>query len=682
MASLQTLRNKGGVIVASVIGLALLSFVLGDLLTSGSTLFGGGQNVGEINGTKITVQQFQNQVNTLTEVVKMSTGSQTVTEEQNQMILDEAWEQLVLQYSTTPALNKVGISVTPTEVAELITGDNVSPTVQQLFSDQNGFNSNLVRQFLANIDQDPTGRMEMFWNNLENDVRNESQMNKFRALVDKGTYVTEAQAKFIAGLEGANYNVRMVAEKLTSIADSTVTVSDSEIKDFYNANQKAFKRPESRGINYVVFDALPSESDYRAAEKYISSLKEEFESATDVKQFASLNSNEAFDARYYREGELSGELNSFAFSADKDAIYAPEIAADEYVLARISDKKFIADSIDLAHILLDPANPALADSINKVIASNPSKFNALAAEFSLDQQTAQNNGQIGTVDPQVLPEEFTKQLLAMKKGQVKLITLPTSLHIVKVNDIIGGSEKVQLGTIKYKVEASEDTRALTFNKASNFVANAKSSDFATVAADSMLSVRNASLNSKSKELQGYDNSRQAVRWTYAAETGDVSDVMEFGNSYIVATLSSINEEGIAPLSDVKAGIERVVKGEKKGKMIAEKMNGSVDELAAKLGSEVIEGEAINFTTYIAPVIGFDQPFAGGVVALKKGETSKPIVGKQAVYTVEVTDVVSNPVSTEQIRERLSAELQQGTFYKAYQTMQENSNISDERYKFF
>ncbi len=684
MASLQTLRNKGGLIVAIVIAIALLSFVLGDLLTSGSTLFGGGQNVGKINGTKITAQEYQEQVNTLSEVLKVSSGNQTITDEQSQMIQNQAWEQLVMRYATTPALAKAGISVGINEMAELISGRYVSPMVQQLFANpQDGqFDAGLLQQFLANMDQDPSGRMEMFWTSLQNDVYNDALMNKFKTVVDKGSYVTGAQAAFLANLESAKYKVNFVAEELSTIADSTVAVSDSEIKAYFNANEKAMQRPESRDIEYVVFNALPSEADYAAAAKYMANLKEEFEVASDVNQFVSLNGQDAMDTRYYKEGALAGELGTFAFSASKEDIFAPDMVSDQYVLARIADKKVLPDSINFSHILLEPTNAALADSLKNVIASQPSKFAELAETFSMDQSVAQNHGVIGTVDPQSLFADFSAQLIDMKKGEVKVISLPGSIHVVKANDVIGMNEKVQLATIKYTVEASEDTRALTFNKAANFVTRANNNGLVAAANDSVLSVRTANLMPTARELQGYDNSREVVRFAYNNEVGAVSEVMEFGNSFIVATLSGITEKGTAKLENEKNNITRILRAEKKGAMIAEKMNGSLETVASNLGKEVAEGEDIGFTTYIAPGVGFDIAFAGGVTALKEGQTSKPIVGKTAVYVVKAEEISSSPVSSDMIKERLNAELQQSTFYRAYQTMIENSDITDERYKFF
>ncbi len=685
MASLQTLRNKGGVIVAVVIGLALLSFILGDMLSSGSTLFGSSNDVGKINGTTITAEQYNQQINTLSEVVKVTTGSETISEEQSEVIQQQAWEQLITQYAVAPELNEIGLSVGVDEMAELITGRYVSPSVQQLFTDpQTGlFEPALVRQFVQNISADPTGRLQLFWDNLQSDIASQTQLMKYKTLIDKGAYVTSQQADFLADMESSSVNISFVAQKMSAVADSTIEVSNSEIKKYYEANKEAFNRNAARSIEYVVFEALPSVEDYKEAEKYISKLKEEFEGATNVEQFVSLNSFSPFDTRYYKEGELEAGLNEFAFSASSNDIYAPEMASDEFVLARISDVKELPDSLNFSHILFAPNQKATADSLLNAIKSGSTTFAAAAAEFSMDSQTASLEGSYGTIDPQMLPAELSKEVLAMNSGELKLIELPNSIHITKVSGIKGIGKKVQLGTIKYKVEPSEATRAIAFNRAANFANGAPKTGFNKLAQDSLLSKRVVTLTANQRELQGYENSREVVRWAFNNEMGASSEVMEFGDSFLVLSLATIQEEGIAPYEAAAAQIKLILMNEKKGEMLAKNMAGkSVDALATELGVTPTVGSDITFTTYIAPEVGFDPAFAGGVVGLAQSTSPKPIVGLAAVYVAKVDDVASNPVSSSMIKERLLAEIEQGAFYGAYQTLIKNSSITDTRYKFF
>lgn len=685
MASLQTLRNKGGIIVAVIIGIALLAFVLGDMLTSGSTLFGSNNNnVGEIDGTSITAQQYSSEINTLTEVQKVTTGQETVSEEQSQAIQMQAWEQLVRNYAIIPALEKAGITVTTPELEELLTGRNASPIVQQVFADpETGmFDVNYLRQFVSNIDKDETGRMAIFWNYIQSEVTSQALIMKYKTLVDQSIYVTSEHAEFMAGLESDSYSVRFVADRLSSISDSTVSVSDAEVKDYYEANKNSFERTTSRSIEYVVFETLPSEADYAEAAKYIESLKSELATATNVQQFVSLNSQSPFDARYYKEGELSDSLGKFAFSATEQDIFTPEINGDEYTLARISDVKVLPDSVNFSHIVFALADKAKADSVAAALRKGDD-FALAATTYSLDKQTV--NGLVGTLDPQTLATEFTEPLYTTAKGGIAIVETSNAIHIIKINDRIGDGRKVQLGTIHYVVEPSQNTRGEVFANATKYFGDVNGKGFDVATKESMMAKRSANIVGMQRELQGLPSSREAVRWAYnAKKVGEHSTVMEFGDNFVIASLTAITDEGVAPLDAVKSDITAKIIEQKKGEMIAQKMTGatSLDGLSAKIGQPVVEGSDINFATFIVPEVGFDPAFAGGVCGAKNGELSKPIVGLTAVYVAQVVGQVSNPVSAAMERERLVAEAEQSVFRGAYETLIKRSSIKDERYKFY
>lgn len=515
MASLQTLRNKGGVIVAIVIAIALLAFLLGDLLTSGSTLFGGNQqDVAEINGTKISNQEYAGQVDYFTEIQKISQGDDTSSEEQTERIRNQAWEMMIRKYALKPELMKLGLTVSETEMADLITGRNISPMILQMFSDpQTGqFSPEYLRAFISNIDQDPSGRLQMFWTYIQSEVMDQSMIMKFKNLVDKASYVTSFEAKQMASIQEKNYSVRFIADRYETIADSTITVTDAEARKCYEINKNMFRQVLSHDINYVAFEAIPSEKDYAAADSYFKTLAEDFKSATDIQQFASLNSQSPFDSRYYKEGQLTGDLGTFAFTATTDQVYGPMLNGDQWVVARVSAVKVLPDSINMSHIVVSPDQQKLADSL-AIALKGGADFAAAAAEYSLDQQTAQSGGLIGSMDPQTLAPQFADPLYAANKGDIKVINTPQSIHIIKVNNRIGDSKKVQLAVINYKVEPSEETRGLAFAKANSFLTAAGNSEasFNKVVNEQMLAKRTATVRANERNVQGLVQSHELAR---------------------------------------------------------------------------------------------------------------------------------------------------------------------------
>lgn len=687
MASLQTLRNRGGVIVAVVIGIALLAFVLGDLLTSGSTIFGSSQmNVGLINGQKITAQQYNAEVNYLTEIQQISSGEQSSSEEQNEMIKNQAWESMITKYAFDPAMEQIGLRITTEELTSLLAGENVSPVVAQLFANPQtgGFDKNMLIQFVNNMEQDQTGRLAIFWKYLQSEVANQALLTKFNNIVTKGAYVTGFEAETLAAINSNNYAVRFVANRYESIPDSTVKVTKEQAKEFYQMNKSMFFRANTtRSIDYVSFDAVPTEKDYAQAAKYIEQLSADFTTTPNIEQFATLNSQSPFDARYYSEGVLSGDLGQFAFTATTDQVFGPILEGDQYTLARISAIKVLPDSVNFSHIVVEPAQIQKADSIATVLRTG-GDFAQLAAQYSLDTQSATKGGLIGSVDPQTMSAAFSEPLLKAKVGEIVVVNSGSAIHVVKVNKVIGEGKKVQLATIKYTVEPSEQTRNESFAAANKFAASATSADkFTAAVTEGSLVKRVASVGSNDRQVNGIKNSRSLAQWAYTGKKGDVSQVYEFGDSFIVANITAVSEKGEIPFDEVADRAENLMRRQIKGQILADKMSKatSIDQLASELNLTPIVDSAVNFQSFMAPEIGYDPAFAGGVTGVK-GNLSKPIVGRIGVYVAEITAKMPQVVDPLMEQNRLQAEAEQNAFTSAYQELMELSEIKDERYKFY
>lgn len=672
--------------MAVIIGVALLAFVLGDMLTSGSTLFGSSANdVGQIDSHDVSGTEYGSQINYLTEIQKISSGTETMSDEQSQALQTQAWEQLVRKYAVDPALESVGITVTDAEMAELMSGRYLSPIVEQVFANpQTGmFDAAYLRQFIENMDADKTGRMQMFWDYLQSEVQAQTLIMKFKTLIDKSVYVTQTEADLMARLESNTYSVRFVAQNYNKIADSTITVSTADAKAFYEKNKAMFERTTSRSIDFVVFEALPSEADYAAADKYINELASELTASQNVKQFVSLNSQEPFDSRYYKEGELVGALGDFAFTATTEQIYGPELTGDQYTLARVSDIRVLPDSVNFSHIVV--TDKKMADSLKTALNGQAAEqWAAAAAQYSLDTQSGAKAGLIGTVDPQTLGAEFAEPLYTTPTGAITVVNTPNAIHIIKVNSRIGEGRKVQLGTINYKIEASKETRNVTFSNANDFEKSVRETSFADAVAAGSLAKRTMNLGANDRSVQGLGSSRELVRWAYNSKQGENSKIMEFGDNFVVASLTTIIDQGVAPFDAVEKDAAAMVRRQKKGEILAAKMTGasSLESLAASVGDSIITAGDISFNTFIAPEVGYDPAFAGGVCGSKEGQLSKPIVGMSAVYVAQIVGQTASPVPQQVEREKLTAEREQSAFVSVYQTLMEKSRIVDQRYKFY
>lgn len=687
MVTLNTLRNKGGVLLAVVIGVALLAFVLGDMLTSGSTLMNSSKmNVGTIDGEKVTTQEYGQAIDELTEVQRITTGREGSTDEQNEMIRVQAWDLMIREKALKPNLAGVGITVSEDEMVELLSGTNPSPIIAQMFGNpQTGmFEPAMLRQFIANVGQDQTGRMQMFWNYLQNEVADQSLIFKFKNLIDKAAYVTGFEAEQLAALESKTYSVDYLVSRYEAIADSTVQVTDGELRKYYDAHKGMFKQEDLRDIEYVTFEALPSQEDYAAAEKTVRGLAQDLAAATNVQQFVSMNSQSAFDTRYYKPGEITGELGTFAFSATPDQVYGPVLSGDQWTMARIADVQVVPDSVRLSNIIIPADQKALADSLVNAL-QNGGDFAEAAKEFSADTQSGAEGGDLGLMDPQTLAPQFAEAVKGAAVGTVKAITTPEAVYIVKVTDAKGASQKVQLGVINYNVEASELTRNEVYGKANKFATAATTAGFEKTAAEGALAKRVATVGPNDRTVGGIQQSRELARWAFNGELGELSDVKEFGNNFVIATITAIRDKGIAPFEQVKNDVKALVVREKKGEMLAQKMAGatSVAALASTLGVDTLSNDDVNFQGFMAPEVGFDPAFTGGVSGIAKvGVVSKPIIGRIGVYAAQITAERNTPVDVAVEKARLSAEAQQSAFMAAYEAFMELSNIQDTRYRFY
>ncbi|HOY73365.1 MAG TPA: SurA N-terminal domain-containing protein, partial [Tenuifilaceae bacterium] len=277
MATLEKIRNRAGVLVAVVIGLALLAFILGDLLSSGGSLFNRAQmEVAKIGGTSIPFEMLQAKIDESENLQKMFSNQLSLDEQTVLRIREQVWQDLVRTYTMEDQYKKLGLSIHPDELFDMVQGRNIHPIIQQQFSDPNTgqLNKEFITMFLKNMDQDP--RSKTYWLFLEQEIQKDRLFNKYFNLITKGLYVTSVQAQ--RALEDrtkkVNFDYTLVA--YSSIPDSSISVEGKEIKNYYKSHLSEYKQTASRDIEYVVFPIQPSESDRQAAEEWINKMKDEF----------------------------------------------------------------------------------------------------------------------------------------------------------------------------------------------------------------------------------------------------------------------------------------------------------------------------------------------------------------------------------------------------------------------
>lgn len=690
MVTLNTLRTRGGVIVSIVIGIALLAFLLGDFSSAGNMMQSRKMRVGEIDGNKIGQLEYAEQVDYLTQVQQMMTGREALSDEEQQQVQNFAWDNLLNKYVLEPGFEDAGLIISDAEQRDMVDGTYLSPVVTSTFVNPNTgvYDPQMLRAFVSNLDQDATGKASQVWNYMKAQMVKQRVFAKYVNLVSKGMYITSLEVE--QGVQNANNlsNIAYIVKDYASIPDSTVTVSESEVRKYYNDHKRAFRQTASREIEYVVFDVLPSKEDYAAVEKQVNEIATEFAAAENPFQFASLNSQTQPLNRYLSENQLNGEMAAYAFGPDSKTMYGPKLDNDVWTMARVADVKMIPDSVGARHILVSADKQATADSILNALKGGAS-FAELSDKYSIDQQAKQNGGDLGIFQPEQMVEEFSQAVIDNNVGDYFEVKTRFGIHIAQVTSKSTPVKKVLLAVITQKVEPSEATQQTVYGKVSQFIAaaNGSAENFEKAVTDNALSKRVARIYNTERNINGMENSREVVRWAFTAEKkGEVSPVTEVDGNYVVALLTGINEDGIAPLSTVSQSIASLLRQQIKAQMLSDTLSGgsSLEAVAQKCGAEVKTATDIDFNSFfVNDGVGAEPALIGAVSAVAPGKLSKPVKGFAGVYLFDVTDRrAADNVTPESERARLESMAQSYLSERVSQVLVEGANVKDYRVKYY
>lgn len=691
MAALNTLRTKGGVVLAVVIGISLLAFLLGDLTSSSGTLFNSSNmNVGVIDGEKVSVQEYSSEIEKLTLVQQMLTGRESLNEQETESVRTQTWDKIIRAKAFSKSLENLGLLVSDDEQIDMANGEYISPILMSIFVDQQtgGYDREMVTNFVSNIDLDQTGRSATFWSYIESEMTNERSLSKYFSLIKNGIYITNAEAEDITKITNNNYNIEFVTKPTYMVADSLVTVKESDLKAYYDAHKSQFKQVASRDIEYVVFESLPSPKDYEDASVKVGEIAAEFATTDDIKQFVNLNSTSGFDPSFKKAEEMTPAMAAYAFSTKGDSIYGPTLGGDIYTMARVVEVKKLPDTLGAKHILIAGDNAQLADSLIAVLKADKNKFAEIASQFSLDRNANLSGGDLGLFAMNQMIPEFSSAVAAAKVGEIIKVTTPYGLHIVEVTKIGELFPKAQMAVINYTVDPSSQTSQETFAKATEFAskASAKDADFDKVASEIGTTKRVARLRAGDRNIQGIEGSTEIVRWIFDNKQGSVSSVISIGEQNVIAKVISANEHGIAPLNKVVKEVSEIVTNKKKAEYLIEQIKGltTLEQMADKLQvPEVGKAENINFKSFYIPELGVAPTVVGAITTMSAGTTSKPIESMSAVSVVKViesTPTENTTVDSEKVILKTTAEnsVQQRAMSAVYTL----ADVEDMRIKFF
>ncbi|MDB4126571.1 SurA N-terminal domain-containing protein [Flavobacteriales bacterium] len=698
MATLGKIRNRSGLLL-TVIGVAMLAFILGDFMSSLGSGGGGSIYVGEVLGEDVMRQAYEVKVEEGIENWKSQNQQGVLNQTITAQIRSQIWDQYVRDLIMNNEFGKLGIDVSDDEFFELLQGLNVHPEISKVpaFQDQatGQFDRTKVLGYLKQIDQDPTGEARTRWVGFQKYLIGLIKTSKYNSLVSNAMYVTGEEAKLKFNENSQNITFNYVAIPFSSVADSMVEPTESELANYYDDNKSDYEQAASKDVDFVVYTVIPSQEDDATTKSAITDLKADFTIFEDYDLMARRNSDNT-SARFTfttKEG-LADKNWEELFNAEQGTVVGPYQASQGvYRIAKLVIAQNRPDSVESRHILIAPTETMSLDSVNirieaiKAQIQSGTDFGDLAQKNSDDKGSAIKGGDLGWFSEGAMVDEFNEACFTSKRGDLSVVTSQFGVHLIEVTKTSRAVRKVKIAFIDRNVEPSTETYNTYYSQAAQFAGKILNEG---IAFDSLVAQQNLVKRSDSKvtadkqSIVGLPNSREMVRWMSTADKETVSEVFQFENSYVVAYLTKEHIKGNVPLEDIKEQISALVVKDKKADYITAAITG--DDLAAiatNNGQTVVSAQRANLANLSLQGIGYEPELVGSIFGTAVGSVSSPIAGANAVYVVQVTakdDAKTTGDFTKQKQEvkKGAAAYANGAAYKVLNT---EADVKDNRSDF-
>jgi peptidyl-prolyl cis-trans isomerase D len=705
MAFIGTLRNKLTKVVVGFVFVAMAAFIVGsDLLGSGPRSFFGGQDnvVGEIGGKEISLEEFQAAQQEIENNYALNMNRRP-TENEMPAIRNQAWDLLVARNSVIPEYARVGVVVGEDELLDMIQGKNVDEGIKNSFKDSLGrFDRTQLNNFLVNMKGLPKGHPNRIqWDVYQSNLAPARERLKYEALLLKTNYVTQAEAEREYHAQTDVAEVKYLYVPFYAVSDSTVTITDAELKSYYEKNKEKYKSEQTRSLSYVTFPVVASSADSATIKKGLEDLVEGFKTTTEDSLFALNNSSSENAFKTYNVSNLPENFANQLDDLKPGVVLGPFQESGFYKLVKmVKIGTDTASYVRASNILITWDDPSDAgkkkakDKARQVLNEirNGASFANKAFELNNDA-TKNKGGDLGWFTKGAMVKPFEKAAFAAtKKGLINdIIETTYGYHIIEVTGLKNNTTYT-VAVIEDEITPSDATRNEAYRKADAFAAGLSGvSEFQAKAKQNNLSVFEAkNLGTSDRRINNLGDARGLITWLFRdGSIGKVSDVQDVNDTYVVGVMTGEVKKGYKPLDLIKEELTPLAKNEVKAKQIIEKLKGKTDDLetlAQLYGRDALVNSAsdLKFSSNSMVSVGFDPIAVGRAFSLESGKRSEPFKGENGVLVIEMKNKTVAPAAADYMtyKTQLTQSGASRSSYTISEALKDAAKIEDKRYKFF
>lgn len=719
MTALGKIRSKG-ILLIIIIGLGLFAFIAEEAFRSCNGIKGqNSQQIGEVLGEKIYVQDFQKLLEEYQDAMKLTMRTDNLSEDQLNQLKDQVWQQLVSERVMKEDCKKLGLTVTEDELQNVLNdGTNQLLTQTPFVNQQTGrFDVSILKQFIdayrkaeASNNSQQLDQMRPaynYWLFVEKNLRTQLLAQKYQSLLANCVLSNKVEAKMAFNEENEEAQIQLASIAYNTIKDADIKVTDEELKAKYEELKPAFRQQqETRDVKMVDVQVKASAADRAQLQKDMAGYQKQLAAAADPTQVVSKSGSMIQYIGLPVSGKAFQQYPDIASKIDSMAVGTTGVVENTkdntYNIVRILSRTELPDSVEFRQIQVGgktlEAARASADSIQKALAAG-GDFQAIAKRYGQDSTTTWFTGamyeQASTMSQD--NRAYIEALLNGAVGSTQNIELTQGNVVIQVLNRKAMKSKAFAAVIKKEIRFSDNTYSKAYNRFSQFVTQSQASladlqKHATKFGYTVQDLNDFATSSHTVGNVGGSGIRDAIKWIFEAKEGQVSQLFEAGKEndhLLVLCMTKIHPQGYRPWDDaqVKEILKREVIRDKKAEMIMAKLKGVNSIAAAQAkGAKV---STVNQITFAAPAFiqatGAAEPaLSGAVAATAQGKfCSAPVKGNAGVYVFQVVKKQMRPAKYNEEQQiqmcRQRAMQYMGNFM---QDLVFGAGVVDNRYLFF